>query len=42
MNNLIIREMKKDEYKILGDFLYEAIFIPKGAKKPPREEIFYF
>lgn len=39
MNNLIIREMKKDEYKILGDFLYEAIFIPKGAKKPPREII---
>lgn len=39
MNNLIIREMKKDEYKILDDFLYEAIFIPKGAKKPPREII---
>lgn len=39
MNNLIIREMKKDEYKILDDFLYEAIFIPKGTKKPPREII---
>lgn len=39
MDNLIIREMKKDEYKILGDFLYEAIFIPKEVKKPPREII---
>lgn len=39
MNNLIIREMKKGEYKILDDFLYEAIFIPKGTKKPPREII---
>lgn len=39
MNNLIIREMKKDEYKILDEFLYKAIFIPKGMKKPPREII---
>ena len=39
MNNFIIREIKKDEYKILDDFLYQAIFIPKGTKKPPREII---
>lgn len=39
MNNLIIREIRKNEYKILDDFLYEAIFIPKGTKKPPREII---
>lgn len=39
MNNLIIREIRKEEYKILEDFLYEAIFIPKGTKKPPREII---
>ena len=31
--------INKDEYKILDDFLYEAIFIPRGAKKPPREII---
>lgn len=39
MNNLIIREMEKDEYKILDNFLYEAIFIPEGTEKPPREII---
>lgn len=39
MNNLIIRKIKKDEYKILDVFLYEAIFIPKGTKNPPREII---
>ena len=39
MNNLNIRELKENEYKILDNFLYEAIFIPKGTKKPPREII---
>lgn len=39
MNNLNIRKLKENEYKILDDFLYEAIFIPNGAKKPPREII---
>ena len=39
MDNLNIRELKENEYKILDDFLYEAIFIPKGMKKPPREII---
>ncbi len=39
MDNLYIRELKENEYKILDDFLYEAIFIPKGMKKPPREII---
>lgn len=29
-----IREMRKDEYPMLQDFLYEAIFIPKGTKPP--------
>ena len=36
MDNLNIRELKEDEHKILDNFLYEAIFIPKGTKKPPR------
>lgn len=31
-----IREIRKNEYHILSDFLYEAIFIPKGMKKPPK------
>lgn len=32
----IIREMKKSEYPLLNDFLYEAIFIPQGQEAPPR------
>lgn len=39
MDNIYIRELKENEYKILDNFLYEAIFIPKGTKKPPREII---
>lgn len=31
-----IREIKDSEYPVLSDFLYEAIFIPKGMKKPPK------
>ncbi len=34
-----IREIKKSEYDILNDFLYEAIFIPKGAIAPPKSVI---
>lgn len=34
--NYSIRKMKDDEYGLLGDFLYEAIFIPEGVKEPPR------
>lgn len=32
----IIREIKEEEYPILSDFLYEAIFIPGGMEKPPK------
>lgn len=32
----IIREIKKSEYPLLEDFLYEAIFIPQGVEPPPR------
>lgn len=35
----IIREMKKAEYPLLSDFLYEAIFIPEGAEPPPKSII---
>lgn len=34
MNNYIIRRIKNSEYKILDDFLYEAIFIPEGIEPP--------
>lgn len=34
--NYIIREIKPSEYKVLEDFLYEAIFIPEGADLPPK------
>ncbi|MBO4866641.1 MAG: GNAT family N-acetyltransferase [Ruminococcus sp.] len=32
-----IRKPKKDEYPLLEDFLYEAIFIPEGVEPPPRD-----
>lgn len=31
-----IREIQKQEYPLLEDFLYEAIFVPEGAAIPPR------
>lgn len=33
---VIIRELRKDEYPQLTDFLYEAIFVPPGTPKPER------
>lgn len=35
----IIREIRKEEIKILDDFIYEAIFIPEGTEKPSKEII---
>ena len=37
--NYTIRELNSNEYKVLEDFLYEAIFIPEGADSPRREII---
>ncbi len=37
--NMNIREINSNEYKVLDDFLYEAIFIPEGIDAPPREII---
>lgn len=34
-----IRKIRKSEYSVLSDFLYEAVFIPKGMDKPPRSII---
>lgn len=39
IENLKIRKMRKEEYYLLEDFLYEAIFIPAGAEKPSKEII---
>ena len=32
----LIRPMKESEYPLLEDFLYEAVFLQEGEKKPPR------
>ncbi len=37
--NFTIRDMLREEHYLLDDFLYEAIFIPDGAKAPNREII---
>ncbi|MEZ3433774.1 MAG: GNAT family N-acetyltransferase [Lachnospiraceae bacterium] len=34
-----IRKIRKNEYPILSDFLYEAIFIPESMDKPPKSII---
>ena len=31
-----IREMQKQEYPLLDNFLYEAIFVPDGIEPPPK------
>ena len=31
-----IREIQKQEYPLLDNFLYEAIFIPEGVEPPPK------
>lgn len=37
--NYSIREMRKEEYSLLGDFLYEASYIPDGTATPPKSVI---
>lgn len=37
--NINIRKIKSNEYSLLDDFLYEAIFIPEGVEAPPRDII---
>lgn len=36
---MVYRELKKSEYGLLKDFLFEAIFIPDGVDPPSREII---
>lgn len=35
-----IRKIKENEYSVLEDFLYEAIFIPDGVQPPPKDIIY--
>lgn len=35
----LIRPIRQDEYHLLEDFIYEAIFIPEGVEPPPRSII---
>lgn len=35
----VIRNMEKEEYSLLSDFLYEAIYIPAGTAAPPKSVI---
>lgn len=35
----MIRQIKDNEYNLLDDFLYEAIFIPEGVQPPPKSII---
>lgn len=37
--NYNIRKIREDEYNLLDDFIYEAIFIPEGAEPPPKSII---
>ena len=34
--NYNIRKIREEEYKLLEDFIYEAIFIPDGVEPPPK------
>ena len=34
--NYNIRKIREDEYKLLEDYIYEAIFIPEGVEPPPK------
>ncbi len=36
---MVLRELNENETGLLQDFLYEAIFIPKGAEPPDRSII---
>ena len=37
--NYHIRKIREDEYYLLDDFIYEAIFIPEGVTPPPKSII---
>lgn len=37
--NYEIRKIRENEYRVLNDFIYEAIFIPEGVAPPPKSII---
>ncbi len=37
--NYCIRKIRENEYHVLNDFIYEAIFIPEGVAPPPKSII---
>lgn len=39
VEKLEIRNIRSEEYSLLKEFLYDAIYIPKGIEPPPREII---
>ncbi len=39
MLNCTIRKMRKEEYPLLDEFLYQAIFLPEGAEAPSKDII---
>ena len=36
--NTIIRKIHPEEYSLLREFLYHAIYLPEGVEPPPRRE----
>jgi len=40
MTNLQIRQLQKEDYPVLEDFLYHAIYLPPDAEPVPREIIY--
>ena len=40
MSDLKIRQIRREEYPVLEDFLYNAIFLPPDTEPVPREIIF--
>ena len=35
----LIRDIRKEEYNLLNNFIYEAIFIPEGMEAPTKRII---
>lgn len=40
IDDVIIHSLGKEDYLVLKDFLYEAIFIPDGVAPPPKDIIY--
>lgn len=39
MPDYIIRPLRREEFELLKDFCYEAIFVPEGSVAPPHEVV---